>query len=46
MRGPHTAKPGGQPGVGRDRRLGAFEQIQVLVAADGVSREPQVKGQG
>ena len=43
---PHRREPGRQPRVGRDRRLGALEQVKVLAAAGRVARQQQVGRQG
>ena len=42
---PHRREPGRQPRLGRDRRLGALEQVKVLAAAGRVARQQQVGGQ-
>jgi hypothetical protein len=45
MCGSSPGEPGGQPGIGRDRRLGAFQQVEVLAAARSVPGHPQVERQ-
>ena len=42
---PRPGPPGRQPGVGRDRRLDALQQVKVLAATDRVPRQQQVSGQ-
>jgi hypothetical protein len=41
---PRHLELGRQPGLGRDRRLGAFQQVQVFAAASNVASQHQIDG--